>query len=81
MFLLETSFLLRASSIREGRTWAIAVRRGSCKSLFLLNSGPFFPGKQGNSVLNFGSLTTLLIAIAQVLSPLIQREETFRMKC
>ena len=27
--------------IRKGRTWAIAVRRGSYKSLFLLNSGVF----------------------------------------
>ena len=26
---------------RKGRTWAIAVRRGSYKSLFLLNSGRF----------------------------------------
>ena len=25
-----------------GRTWAIAVRRGSCESLFLLNSGHSF---------------------------------------
>ena len=28
-------------SIRKGSTWAIAVRRGSYKSLFLLNSGRF----------------------------------------
>ena len=28
---------------REGRTWAIAVRRGSYQSLFLLNSGHFPP--------------------------------------
>ena len=27
--------------IRRGRTWAIAVRRGSCKSLFLPKSGRF----------------------------------------
>ena len=32
-----------AKWIRRGRTWAIAVRRGSYKSLFLLNSGRFFP--------------------------------------
>ena len=31
----------------DGRTWAIAVRRGSYKSLFLLNSGRFFPRKIG----------------------------------
>ena len=31
--------------IRKQRTWAIAVRRGLCKSLFLLNSGRFFPKK------------------------------------
>ena len=41
--------------IRKGRTWAIAVRRGSCKSVFLLNSGHYFPKKVGNPVLNFGS--------------------------
>ena len=29
--------------IRKGRTWAIAVRRGSCESLFLPNSGRFSP--------------------------------------
>ena len=28
--------------IREGRTWAIAVRRGSSRTLFLLSSGLFF---------------------------------------
>ena len=28
-------------TFREGRTWAIAVRRGSYESLFLLNSGRF----------------------------------------
>ena len=28
-------------TLRKGRTWAIAVRRGSYKSLFLLNSGRF----------------------------------------
>ena len=31
--------------IRKGRTWAIAVRRGSYASLFLLNSGCFSPEK------------------------------------
>ena len=30
------------SLIRDERIWAIAVRRGSYKSLFLLNSGRFF---------------------------------------
>ena len=29
------------STMREGRTWAITVRRGSCKSLLLLNLGRF----------------------------------------
>ena len=36
------SFLLRGHrplNVREGRTWAIAVRRGSYESLFLPNSG------------------------------------------
>ena len=45
--------------IRKGRTWAIAVRRGSYKSLFLLNSGRFSLEKSGNSVLNFGSRKTV----------------------
>ena len=44
---------------RKGRTWAIAVRRGSYKSLFLLNSGRFPLEKYGNSVLNFGSHKTV----------------------
>ena len=30
-----------SASIRGGRTWAIAVRRGSYESLFLPNSGRF----------------------------------------
>ena len=36
-------------------TWAIAVRRGSYRSLFLLNSGQFFPREEGkiNSELRF----------------------------
>ena len=29
------------ASFRKGRTWAITIRRGSYKSLFLLNSGHF----------------------------------------
>ena len=29
------------TTFKKGRTWAMAVRRGSCKSLFLLNSSPF----------------------------------------
>ena len=57
--------------IRKGRTWAIVVRRGSYKSLFLLNSGRLSPEKQGNSVLNSGSHEMVWIAMAQVLSPLI----------
>ena len=44
---------------RKGRTCAIAVRRGSYKSLFLLNSGRIFPRKKGNSLLNFGSRKTV----------------------
>ena len=51
----------------KGRTWAIAVRRGSYNSLFLLNSGRFSLEK----VPNFGSRKTVLIAMAQVLSLLI----------
>ena len=31
----------KSAQIRRGRTWAIAVRKGSYKSLFLLNSGRF----------------------------------------
>ena len=34
-------------SVRKGRTWAIAARRGLYKSLFLLNSGRFLPRKRG----------------------------------
>ena len=37
---LFVSFL-PVAKIRKGRTWAIAVRRGSYKSLFSLNSGRF----------------------------------------
>ena len=37
--LLEKSS--RIAKFRKRRTWAIAVRRGSCKSLFLPNSGRF----------------------------------------
>ena len=51
-----------------GRTWAIAVRRGSYKSLFLLNSGHCLLEKKGNSVLSFGSLRNLEITMAKVLS-------------
>ena len=36
-----------AETIKDGRTWAIAVGRGLYESLFLLNSGLFFRGKQG----------------------------------
>ena len=51
--------ILKQKLFGEGRTRAIAVRRGSYKSLFLLNSGRFSVEKKGNSVLNFGSLKTL----------------------
>ena len=37
----EKQHLDGIAKIRKGRTWAIAVRRGSCKSLFLPNSGRF----------------------------------------
>ena len=47
-------------SIREGRTWDIAARRGSYKSLFLLNSGLLSLENKGNSVLSFGSLLNTL---------------------
>ena len=53
-------FILKSlTKIRKGGTWAIAVRRGSYKSLFLLNSGRFSLEKKGNSVLNFGSRKTV----------------------
>ena len=42
--------------IREGRTWAIAVRRGSERSLLLLSLDLCSPEKKGNSILNFSSL-------------------------
>ena len=51
---ISSSIALR--TIREGRTWTIAVRRGSCKSLSLLNS-VFFLENKGNSALNFRSKT------------------------
>ena len=63
------AFLAREAKIRDGRIWAIVVRRGSYKCLFL-NSGHFSQANKGDSVLNFGSLKTLLIAMAQILSPL-----------
>ena len=54
---------------RKGRAWAIAARRGSKKKKkILLNSGRFSLEKLGNSVLNFCSRKTVLIAMAQVLS-------------
>ena len=59
-------------SSRNGRAQAIAVRRGWDKSLCLRNSGDCSLEKKGNSVLNFGSLKALWIAMGQVLSPLIQ---------
>ena len=51
---------LKQFLIGDGRTWAIAVRRGSYKSLLLLDSGLFSLKKKiRNSVMNFGSLNTL----------------------
>ena len=44
---------------RKVRTWAIAVRRGSYKSLSILNSGRFSLEKKVNSVLKLGSLEAL----------------------
>ena len=49
------------SMTKKGRAWAIAVRRGLCKSLLLLNSDHFSLEKKGNSVSD----------LAQVLSPLM----------
>ena len=46
-FLVRNFVVIWEAPIRKGRTWAIAVRRGSYKSLFLLNSGRFFPRKIG----------------------------------
>ena len=40
-------------------SWAIAVRRGSYQSLFLLNSGRFSLENKENSVLNFSLKKTL----------------------
>ena len=63
--------VLCAFSAREGRSWAIAVRRGSKTSLFLLNSGRFALENYGNSVVNFGSHKTVYTTMAQVLFPLL----------
>ena len=41
----RTGLGLAALCFRKRRTWAIAVRRTSYKSLFLLNSGCFIPRK------------------------------------
>ena len=46
-------------SIRGGRTWTIAGRRGSYESLVLLNSGHVSLEKKGSSHPNFSSLKTL----------------------
>ena len=60
----------QAFSIRKGRAWAIAVRRGSYESLFSFSEfRSFSQDKQGNSVLNFGSCKSVEIAMAQVLFP------------
>ena len=48
-----------AIDLERERTGAIAVRRGSYKSLFLLNSVRFSLENKGNSVLKFGSLKNL----------------------
>ena len=47
------TFPVQKMKIRKGKTWAIAVRRGSYESLSLLNSGCFSRERWGNSVLNF----------------------------
>ena len=60
MGVLQAVFPLRYRIfIRDRRTWAIAFRGGSYKSLFLLNSGRFPLENKGNSVPNFGSLARL----------------------
>ena len=47
-------------NLRKGRTWAIAVRRGSYESLFLLNSGRFSLEKIGKiRFLKFGPRKTV----------------------
>ena len=55
---------------REGKTWAMAVQRGSRKFPLSSDIRPFFLGIEGNSILNFGSLHILSIAMAQSVSPL-----------
>ena len=50
---------VKSTCCRSERNWAIAVRGGSYKSLFLLNSGCFPLENLGNSVLNFGSRKTV----------------------
>ena len=45
--------------VRDGRTGAVAARRGSNKFLFILNSGLSFLENKGNSVVNLGSLKTI----------------------
>ena len=59
-----------------GSTWAIAVRRGSYKSPFLLNSCRFYLEKKGNSALNFCSLKNPKIAMAQIPSPLTESNKS-----
>ena len=63
------------SRVLKGRTWAIAVRRGSYKSLFLLNSGHFPCKKIGkfSSELWFAQNGLNRYFMAQVLSSLIFR--------
>ena len=63
-------FAKTAPFFRKGRTWAIAVRRGSCESLFLLNSGRFsLENSKFSSELWFAK--NGLNRYAQVLSSLI----------
>ena len=50
--------LKNANAFGDRGTWAVAVSRGSYKSLFLLNSGCFSLENKETSVLNFGSLKT-----------------------
>ena len=69
-YLLAFLHLDLALTIRDGRTWAIAARGGSYKSLFLLNSGRLSLENKGNSVLTSGSLKTPLNRYGPNYSPL-----------
>ena len=64
-------------SLLKERAWAIAVRSGSCKSLFLPHSDHFSPRKEGKlRSERFFCLQSSDIAMAQVHSPL--RERNFK---